>query len=122
MALSTSASAANSPMSPSVMSYAVVQRTREMGIRMALGARGADVLRLVVGHGFRLAVAGVLLGVFAAWALTRLLSGMLSGVSTTDPVTFGLVALGLGAVALLASWLPARRAVRVDPVVSLKAE
>jgi putative ABC transport system permease protein len=106
----------------SVMSYAVVQRTREMGIRMALGARTHDVLRLVVGHGFRLALAGVLFGVFAAWALTRLLSGMLSGVSATDPATFALVALVLGAVALLASYLPARKAVRVDPVVSLKAE
>ncbi|MBF5045671.1 ABC transporter permease [Aggregicoccus sp. 17bor-14] len=106
----------------SVMSYAVVQRTREMGIRMALGAKGGDVLRLVVGHGFRLALAGVLIGVLAAWALTRLLSGMLAGVSATDPTTFALVALGLGAVAVLASYLPARRAVRVDPVVSLKAE
>jgi putative ABC transport system permease protein len=106
----------------SVMSYAVVQRTREMGIRMALGATGGDVLRLVVGHGFRLAVVGVLLGVFAAWALTRLLAGMLAGVSATDPVTFALVARGRGALAVLASYLPARRAVKVDPVVSLKAE
>ncbi|MBF5045669.1 ABC transporter permease [Aggregicoccus sp. 17bor-14] len=106
----------------SVMSYAVAQRTREMGIRMALGARGHDVLRLVVGHGFRLAAAGVLFGVFAAWALTRLLGTLLEGVSATDPVTFALVALGLGAVAVFASYLPARKAVKVDPVVSLKAE
>jgi predicted permease len=106
----------------SVMSYAVAQRTREMGIRMALGARGGDVLRLVVGHGFRLALVGVAIGVFAAWALTRLLGTLLEGVSATDPVTFGLVALALGGVAVFASYLPARRAVKVDPVISLKTE
>ncbi|HZI14641.1 MAG TPA: ABC transporter permease [Myxococcus sp.] len=106
----------------SVMSYAVAQRTREMGIRMALGARGADVLRLVVGHGFRLALVGVAVGMFAAWGLTRLLGTLLEGVSATDPVTFGLVALALGGVAVFASYLPARRAVRVDPVISLKTE
>ena len=106
----------------SVMSYAVAQRTREMGIRMALGARAGDVLRLVVGHGFRIALVGVTVGVFAAWALTRLLGSLLEGVSATDPVTFGLVALALGGVAVFASYLPARRAVRVDPVISLKSE
>ena len=106
----------------SVMSYAVAQRTREMGIRMALGARGADVLGLVVGHGFRLALVGVAVGAASAVALTRLMQGLLEGVSSTDPVTFSLTAAGLVAVAVGACWLPARRAVRVDPAVSLRAE
>ncbi|MCI0573287.1 MAG: ABC transporter permease, partial [Myxococcaceae bacterium] len=102
----------------SVMSYVVAQRTREMGIRIALGAARADILRLVVGHGLVLAVAGVGVGVLASVGLTRLLGSLLTGVSATDPLTFGAVALALGGVAVLACWVPAQRAVRVDPVTS----
>ncbi|MCI0672942.1 MAG: ABC transporter permease, partial [Myxococcaceae bacterium] len=106
----------------SVMSYVVAQRTREMGIRIALGAARVDILRLVVGHGLVLAVAGVGVGVLASVGLTRLLGSLLTGVSATDPLTFGAVALALGGVAVLACWVPAQRAVRVDPVTSLRAE
>jgi putative ABC transport system permease protein len=106
----------------SVMSYTVALRTREMGIRMALGATGMDVVRLVVGHGVRLAALGVLIGAVAAGVLTRLLGGLLQGVEATDPLTFGATAVVLAGVAVLASWVPARRAVRVDPVQSLRAD
>ena len=105
-----------------VMSYAVVQRTREIGIRMALGARQDDVLRLVVGGGARLAVAGIALGLVLALGLSRVLSGMLYGVSAADPLTYAGIALLLASVALFASWLPGRRAARVDPAVALRAE
>lgn len=105
-----------------VMSYMVALRTREMGIRMALGARSIDVVRLVVGHGARLAGLGVVIGAVAAGVLTRLLGGLLRGVEATDPLTFGATALVLAGVAVLASWVPARRAVRVDPVRSLRAD
>ncbi|WP_309896321.1 ABC transporter permease [Archangium sp.] len=106
----------------SVMSYTVALRTREMGIRMALGARELDVMRLVVGHGVRLAAIGVGVGALASGVLTRLLSSLLHGVEATDPLTFGATALLLAGVAVLASWMPARRAVRVDPVQSLRAD
>ncbi|HEU6451673.1 MAG TPA: ABC transporter permease [Gemmatimonadaceae bacterium] len=105
-----------------LMAYAVTQRTREMGIRMALGARPRDVLSLVVRQGMTLAGLGIALGIVGALAATQLLASMLYGVAPTDPVTFTGVAALLAAVALLACWLPARRAARVDPNVALRAE
>jgi predicted permease len=105
-----------------VMSYGVVQRTREIGVRMALGARQEDVLRLVVGDGARLALAGTAIGLFLAALLSRLLRGMLFGVSAFDPLSYAALTALLAAVALLASWLPARRAARVDPHEALRAE
>ena len=104
------------------LAFAVSQRTREIGIRMALGAKTADVLKLVVGQGLRLVIAGVLVGLLAAVAATRLMVSLLYGVSATDPITFGLIALALLAVAVLACWLPARRATKVDPLVALRYE
>ncbi|HEX6938135.1 MAG TPA: ABC transporter permease [Longimicrobiales bacterium] len=105
-----------------VISYLVAQRTREVGIRIAVGARPTDVMRLVVGQGAVLAAAGVACGILAALALTRFLAGMVYGVGTTDPVTFAGVGGVLLGVAVLASWAPARRAVRVDPMVALREE
>jgi predicted permease len=105
-----------------VVSHAVTQRTREVGIRMALGARAEDVLRLVVGQGMRPALWGILAGLAAALLGSRLLSGLLYGVGAVDPLTFLLVPLLLALVALLATWLPARRATRVEPTEALRAD
>ena len=105
-----------------VLSYSVSQRTTEIGIRMALGAQPGSILIMVLQQGSRLVVFGVSLGLLAAWSLTRLLASQLVGVAPTDPVVFGLVALLLSAIALLACYRPARRATRVDPLTSFRCQ
>jgi ABC-type antimicrobial peptide transport system permease subunit len=105
-----------------VLSYVVTQRMQEFGVRIALGATRRDVWRLVLRQASALVATGVALGVAAAWGLTRLISGLLFGVSATDPLTFAIVAAALSVVALLACQLPALRATRVDPLIALRAD
>jgi putative ABC transport system permease protein len=105
-----------------VISYAVTQRTREIGIRMALGAQRNDMLRLILARGAKMALIGVAVGTAASLVLTRLMAKLLFGVSAYDPLTFVAVGLLLISVALAASYIPARRAMRVDPMVALRYE
>jgi putative ABC transport system permease protein len=105
-----------------VISYSVAQRTREIGIRLALGAQTGDVLKLVVRQGLAPAFVGIVLGLAGAFALTRVIASLLFGVSATDPVTFASLPLLLWAVAMLACWFPARRATKVDPMIALRHE
>lgn len=105
-----------------MIAYIVSQRRREVGIRMALGAPGAEVQRMFVTRGLLLAGIGLTVGLVAAAALMRLLSSLLFGVDPFDPLTYGAVVAGLGLVALVATWLPARQATRIDPMSALRAE
>jgi putative ABC transport system permease protein len=105
-----------------LISYSVSQRTRELGIRIALGAQENDVMRLVLGEGARLTLLGVILGLAAALGLTQLMRSLLFGVSAVDPVTFATVAVVLALVAIVACYIPARRAMRTDPATTLRYE
>jgi putative ABC transport system permease protein len=105
-----------------VLSFSVSQRTQEMGVRIALGAQRADVLRLVVRQGVTLAMIGVLVGIAGAFGITRVIASLLYNVTPTDPISFGGVAIFLTVIAFVASYLPARRAMTVDPIVALRNE
>jgi putative ABC transport system permease protein len=105
-----------------LLSYSVTQRTNELGIRMALGAQRVDLFKLVVGQGMRLTLLGIAVGLAASLVLTRFLSGLLFGISSTDPLTFAGIVLLFIVVALVACYVPARRAANVDPMVALRCE
>jgi putative ABC transport system permease protein len=105
-----------------VLAYAVTQRSREIGLRMALGASAAKVTRMVVGHGVALTGTGLAIGLLGSWAATRALKNLLYGISATDPLTFAAVAGLLTLISLAACWIPARRASRVDPITVLREE
>jgi ABC-type antimicrobial peptide transport system permease subunit len=105
-----------------VLSYLVGQRTQEIGVRMALGAQRLHVLRMILGDGARMTLTGIGIGLLTALILTRLMSSMLFGVKPTDPLTFSAVALLLCGIAMLACYVPARRAMRVDPMIALRRE
>jgi putative ABC transport system permease protein len=105
-----------------VLSYAVTQRSRELGLRIALGATTASVMRMVVARGLSLTAVGLAIGVGLAWAATRAMQNLLFGVTAGDPWTFAAVVALLGTIALLASYLPARRAARLDPIAVLRAD
>ncbi|MBV9501275.1 MAG: FtsX-like permease family protein [Acidobacteriaceae bacterium] len=105
-----------------VVAFSVTRRTQEIGIRVALGAERTDVLRIILGEGARLAFLGVAIGIAASFAITRLMASLLFGIKATDPITFAGVAVLLSAVALLASYIPARRAMRLDPNTALRWE
>jgi putative ABC transport system permease protein len=105
-----------------VIAYSVAQRTKELGLRMALGAQRGDVFRMVLGRGMLIALAGIGIGLVGAFVLTRFLSGLLFGITPTDPVTFVLVSLSFSVVAFLAIYLPARRATKINPMEALRHE
>jgi putative ABC transport system permease protein len=105
-----------------VIAYSVSQRTREIGIRIALGAQQNNVMRLILGEGMLVILIGLTIGLASSLALTRFLSSLLFGVTATDPITFAAVAVLLAVVALAACYVPARRAMRVDPIVALRYE
>jgi putative ABC transport system permease protein len=105
-----------------VLAHSVAQRTKEIGVRMALGAEARHVLRLVIGQGMSLVCVGVVAGLILAYWLTKWLSGWLYGVGGADPLTYGSIALLLAVVALLSCWIPARRATKVDPMIALRCE
>jgi putative ABC transport system permease protein len=105
-----------------IISYGVTQRVQEVGVRMALGAQTGDVLRLIVGQGLKLVLVGIALGAVAAFATTRLISDLLYQVSATDPLTFGATSLLIMGIALLACYVPARRAASTDPIEAIRIE
>jgi putative ABC transport system permease protein len=105
-----------------VMSYSVEQRTREIGIRIAIGARRDNLMRWILGQGMRIALLGMGIGAAITFASTRLISSLLFGVSITDPFTYAVIGISLALVAMVACWIPARRATKIDPMVALRSE